>query len=254
MRHTASFLQTFHTGMTEAQRYAGETKPEPVKTATVRNKPAGTRTGRGVTRRISDKQAAFIVKLLSQKDITNLVILPGQTINPIEIPNMGVKGGTALIDKLLNCPNKATNDSVKVINQGSEKQRNFLASLMGQRNLSESDVECYGTISKAITALLAMPKATQTTIIEKGGYTDGTRIFNVYKARAGSHLLVKEYDNGEWTYVGSVNKLPAGTRKMTLEESKVFGQVSFQCCQCATALTDPESQAKGIGPICEGRM
>jgi hypothetical protein len=41
-------------------------------------------------------------------------------------------------------------------------------------------------------------------------------------------------------------------RKMTLEEAVQFGKLYGVCCRCGRTLTDENSIAAGIGPICAG--
>lgn len=77
-----------------------------------------------------------------------------------------------------------------------------------------------------------------------------------------------------WTYAGIIrNQQFSTTAKSTigptapsaralvwfldrLPSTKGFGAMQFwhegKCCRCGRALTDPESIAKGIGPVCEG--
>lgn len=38
--------------------------------------------------------------------------------------------------------------------------------------------------------------------------------------------------------------------RMTLDEAKEYGKVTGTCCNCGRLLTNEESIANGIGPIC----
>lgn len=268
--HRASFLQAFHTGVSETQRKANienNTTEEITTTVPVmvteedtftRKMTAGQRVGRGIVRTISDKQVKFILTLINTRDLSNLTILPGQSINPSEIPNMGVKGGTALIEKLLNCPVKATSYSVSITKQGSVKQQAFLASLMEKHNLAESDIQNYNNISEAISALLKMkstPKA-NTNVVTEGMYTVGnTRIFKVQKARQSDNLYAKELIDGKFEYVaGAITIVRNSGIRMTLDEAKAYGKRTGQCCQCGRELTVKASIDAGIGPICAAKF
>lgn len=236
--------------------YADE-KTAPVAT---RNKPAGQRSGRGYVRTISEKQKGFILSLLSKKDITNLTILPGQTINPDEIGNMGVKGGTALIEKLLNCPNKPLH-SVSIVNQGSPKQQSFLKSLMAQLNLTESDINnrSYASVSDAISELLKETKSMPKVMVKKesiteGMYKVGERIFKVQRSKTSGNLYAKELNGNSFEYAQGAMRIIKAEHRMTLEEAKAYGKATGQCCVCGRELTNEESITNGIGPVCSSKF
>ncbi len=55
---------------------------------------------------------------------------------------------------------------------------------------------------------------------------------------------------------GIVSKLASNptTEKLQLDEAKLFGQLYGVCCACGRLLTDENSIAAGIGPICAGRF
>lgn len=263
-RNRAAWLQAFHTGVSESQRQ------ENIKTSAVTEKDSANsqdtksaprNTGYGKPRQgktVTEKQAALILSLLSQKDTTDLKILHGQTVDPANIGDMEIGRGSALIEKLFACPNKAS-DSTKITNQGSEKQKQFLTSLMTQLNLTESDINEWGykSISDAISHLLQMTKVVKPQVsIEDltGVWTDGTRVIRAYNNQQKTRVLAKEWNNGEFTYLGMAERFVKGMRKMTLEEAKQFGKTTLTCCVCGIELTDPESQDKGIGPVCESKF
>lgn len=292
--HRASFLQAFHTATSETARKAWIASPEfeaakadlpefldegpngidgttslPEDTR-VRNLKAGQTVGRGVVRKITPAQAGFILKLINERDLTGLNILPGQTINPKEIPTMGVKGGSALIEKLLNCPIKSrpitSNDSGKKEILGSPKQLTFITSLLSERILSESDIKnmhsrCNYRASNIISELLAMPKAQKANNTAKEPLAEGmyvtldNRIFKVYENQEHTRMLCKELIDGSFEYLGMAQyKLPKDARKMTIEEAKEYGKVTGTCCVCSRRLTDEGSIEAGIGPICASKF
>ncbi len=41
---------------------------------------------------------------------------------------------------------------------------------------------------------------------------------------------------------------------MTLEQAQEFGKLYGVCCRCAADLTDEDSIARGMGPVCAGKM
>lgn len=85
------------------------------------------------------------------------------------------------------------------------------------------------------------------------------RIFKVYKAVHGSgrqcvKRLVIDGTSGSFEYMGLAAKhLPATARLLSLEEAQAFGKIYGFCVRCGRTLTDEESIAAGIGPVCAGR-
>lgn len=85
-------------------------------------------------------------------------------------------------------------------------------------------------------------------------------IFKVYKALNGSHMLCKklvadkESKTAEFQYVGAPKRHVNHDMKLTLEQAKTFGAIYGVCCVCGRTLTDENSIAAGIGPICAGKF
>lgn len=127
--------------------------------------------------------------------------------------------------------------------------------------------------SRVINVLTACPKKAAPTPSE-GMHKFGGVIFKVLRAVNGSgHLYAKalvwkpcdeplcdEYHGcapvGRWgfEYVqGAVNNLSEATR-LDADEAAEFGQLYGVCCVCGRTLTDEESIARGIGPVCLGKL
>lgn len=155
-------------------------------------------------------------------------------------------------------------------------QTGFLTRLVRERQISEASLQAdldtlnawlaqgatRGQVSTLIERFKGFPRrqdAATSGSIEIGMYVAGDDIFRVYKARAGSHLLVKRLEGSDaagwsYTYVGAAARAlrgMAGLRKMTLSEAQGWGKRTGTCCVCAAHLTDGESIDKGIGPVCE---
>jgi hypothetical protein len=235
---------------------------EPVKT---RNLNAGQKVGRGYVRKISSKQVWLINKLIAERDTTNIVLLPGQTLIPEEIPNMGVKGGTALIDKLFMCdekPKPIANDSVKKELNGSARQIEWITkglngkpSLLSEKGFTQEPDINKLFISHNYSAKSVIKSEVKQDEIMEGMYTDGKRIIRAYSNREKSRILAKELiqedDDYSFSYLGMAERFVKGMRRMTLDEAKAFGRMTETCCVCGIHLSDPDSQKKGIGPWCE---
>lgn len=89
-------------------------------------------------------------------------------------------------------------------------------------------------------------------ITEEGFYKVGEAVFKTKRAQAG-HLYALRLEGTSWEYArGAMGKI--GTEhKLTLEQAKQYGQLTGICCCCGRTLTNEESIAEGIGPICKGK-
>lgn len=107
--------------------------------------------------------------------------------------------------------------------------------------------------------------------------TDDGTIYKVQQARQGSGRLYAKrlqltrctdpgcghpttladdgtHQHGHFVYAaGAIHTLRAD-QKMTLEQAAVFGRLYGVCVRCGADLTDENSIARGIGPICAGRF
>lgn len=172
-------------------------------------------------------------------------------------------------------PRQATTTAATPKQQGQRfeddstpKQRSFIASLRQERGMEAGSFA--GTkreASEEISRLLAMPKAQQPKATrpepEDGIYLDPAKgnetgtIFKVYKMVHGSgrqgvkRLVINEDQTGTFDYCGlAVKHLPETSKKMTLEEAKMFGSIYGFCVRCGATLTDENSIEQGIGPVC----
>jgi hypothetical protein len=238
-----------------------------VKAEPMRRLPAGQKVGRGRVRTISVKQEGFILSLIKARDTTNLHLVTGQSIDPNEIPYMGVKGASALIEKLLGCPFKGTNTPVQTVAvtngiPATEKQINFIKTLADRKgfNLAESLTNLTKqSATRMIETLLSMndkprqiiaPAKTTESELSEGMYQRDGKIFKVYFNQAGSRLLAKELIDGSFEYQGMASRFVKPEHRMTIEQAKQYGKVTGTCCVCSRRLTDEESIAEGIGPVC----
>ena len=143
-------------------------------------------------------------------------------------------------------------------NPASEKQIAFLTTLTSER-VSPVEIDLDNLTSKEasdlITLLLASPRKSVAEL-EVGMYkTADGEIYRVQKSRESGNLYAKRLDliDGFVYEQGAIRKITASDR-MTLDEAKAFGVETGMCCVCGAFLTDPTSVARGIGPICEGRV
>lgn len=159
----------------------------------------------------------------------------------------------------------------------SGAQIDYLRSLMGKREWSESlpsraDIEARinegsldgATVSRIIDALKAAPMAATKRVgtLSVGMYrTSEGVIYRVHESRETGNLYAKRM---EWDMLteskprfeydrGAVYSLTSADR-MTLEEACAWGVETGVCCVCGAFLTDAKSVARGIGPVCGGRV
>lgn len=90
----------------------------------------------------------------------------------------------------------------------------------------------------------------------EGMHAYGGMIWKVQAAVNGSGRVyakaLEEDGDGGWTFTyvpGAVRNLSERTL-LSLDEAKKFGALYGTCCVCARTLTNEESIAAGIGPIC----
>jgi hypothetical protein len=106
----------------------------------------------------------------------------------------------------------------------------------------------------APTATLAGPAELQE---DKTYRAPDGRIFRVVRGSSG-YLYGKLYVStghreGYWDYFQGIRRVD-GLVLLTLDEAMAFGQLTGQCSECQTPLSDPVSIVLGIGPICESRF
>jgi hypothetical protein len=76
----------------------------------------------------------------------------------------------------------------------------------------------------------------------------------VYRIKAGSNWAKVLQPNGKFEYVGNVNRMVRECDRISMERAVELSALTSSCCICGRTLTNPESVAAGIGPICGGRV
>lgn len=142
----------------------------------------------------------------------------------------------------------------------SDKQVAFIEKLLAER-VCESEVKLAELTSfdasLLIKQLLQAPHksapARPTQIAEglaEGLYQTDLGIYRVELSEQGRLYARHLNPAGGWTYErGAVYRLTPSQR-MTLAEAREFGVKYGVCCVCGRLLSDSESVANGIGPIC----
>ncbi|MGV8846363.1 DUF6011 domain-containing protein [Tessaracoccus sp.] len=188
----------------------------------------------------------------------------------------------------------ATATQAEIPTLATQPQLSYIRTLLAQRQVSDpyrTDLEECLTLehlmsrrvaSSVIDSLKAMPYAPKAEVAPaapvslEGMHRLGQDIYKVQLAVHGSGrpyaklLVIDEPDcggcqNGEdcvppcaWgahfeMAPGAIRRLSEATR-LSLEEAATFGQLYGVCCVCGATLTDEDSIAAGIGPICRRKF
>ncbi len=81
-------------------------------------------------------------------------------------------------------------------------------------------------------------------------------VFHCYMGQRSGRLLLKLWDATEkvFSYYAAATRLPAGSVKLTKDECAEFGRATGTCCVCMRHLTNDDSVAAGIGPVCASKF
>ena len=175
--------------------------------------------------------------------------------------------------------NGAPRPRVTTAKLASEKQLTFLTKLLGEKDVpADVAARMQATVnsgeltsakaSEGITWLLARPSKAATVRVQvtapaapKATITDGFyeldgTAYKVQLNQAGTSLYGKKLVEGRWEYVpGVVGVLTRGNAQPLSEElAAKLGHLYGSCVICNRRLTDEESIAKGIGPICASKQ
>lgn len=145
------------------------------------------------------------------------------------------------------------------INKATDRQVSFIQTLLKERVWEQAvDVSVLSSkdASGLIDNLLKAPKDKAKVVVEIGIYqNDKGDIYRVQPSRQTGRLYAKKLVfTGGWEYEsGAIYRLKP-EQKWTLEQAKAFGAETGLCCVCGAFLTDPNSVAEGIGPVCAKRV
>jgi hypothetical protein len=238
-----------------------------------RYKAPGTRSGRGYVRKVSDKQVRFIANLMRSRDTRNLVVLPGGE----DFRNMSLTGARDLIDRLLACPELPKAEQVRI--PATSAQVGYLQTLTtihaydGRTDFESLTKEGASTL---ITQVKTLPKrvaqaptrsasdGSERKLMTSGNeITDGIYerpdgvIVKVQIAKQGSGNLYGKrlnIETGKFEYAQGIMRTLKAEYRMSLEKAQEYGRLYGICIVCGRDLTDEESIARGIGPICADKF
>lgn len=235
----------------------------------------GNQYGAYTVRHASPKQTRFLASLLESRDYSG----KSERVRA-EIDKAARELGTGkvalalsrdVIDALLTCP--VIEGTEQHVYRISDKQANLIRRVADEklggpeavdRAMSTDHVDTVEMITSAtgrklIDGLFAMPRKPHeqapATALDDGMYlTTDNRIFKVQHAVHGSgRQYAKELVDGSFEYArGAIQQLRSEHR-MTLAQAKEFGALYGTCIVCGRTLTDEQSIAAGIGPVCASK-
>lgn len=166
------------------------------------------------------------------------------------------------------------------ISPASERQRNFLLSLMvsktedGSRTIAEAlaadgktpddfvdTLPTRAIVSDTISRFLALPKLDGAGAVPEGFHLANGNVYKVQSNRAGTGSYAKvlvpgaEGEKGHFDYVGRAPfPILSADTILTAEKAAEFGHLYGICARCGATLTDEDSIQRGIGPVCAGKF
>lgn len=171
----------------------------------------------------SEKQVAFIFKLLKEKDIN-------QSSHAVYL---------VAVNSLI------TTNPDGLTKANASKAIDMLLSIKASASTSASHTSTHTSTTKTYTKL------------EAGFYNHDDKVYKVVVSPQTGNTYAKVFtpDNG-WVYAqGAVKTLAqASAPALTLEEAKKYGRIYGVCIVCSRTLTDEGSIAAGIGPICADKF
>lgn len=170
-------------------------------------------------RPITDRQVTFIESLAAQLDPSVAASLLIDSFAVVSIRDLSVQQASRFIDVI-----RPLSDAARAKVRSEER-----------------------VVREAVAAV---------TGLTLGIYQNGDRVYRVYPNQKGTVLLAKLWDTTthEWVYVGAAARFVTGEMRMTEAGAKEFGDTWGVCAWCGRTLSDPESLARGIGPVCARRV
>lgn len=213
-----------------------------MKATTLAGVPAGTVVfGKNEVRQLSEKQQAFILKLLSERKYDPAMI-------PLVDGTINVRHASRIIDYLLSCPYIS-------VPMPSDKAVGFLKALMEQRQDPQNRLAGFNldTANRdEVSAMINYLKSNdyKRITLEVGAYEYNGIVYSVRESQNGN-LYAVHWVDGVWSdrdyrIVRSID--PA--TKLTFAQALRFGTQTGVCVYCHRTLTDAKSVSQGMGDWC----
>lgn len=202
----------------------------------------------------TDKQLWLIKKLVDERGLNIADWAPTNKSN-----------ASTMIDKLMGMR------VAPVIRMATEKQISYLRDLLRDRDWEgDAEVETvnelqdgeisFAAASAAIDRLMGYRRRARgqapTHGIREGRYAytvDGGATADHYRVTRDGRIKVWSA-GGEWPYTGKgLNEALTWIKNNPREAAALFGQLTSTCGRCGRDLSDDESRALGLGPVCAGK-
>lgn len=244
--HTARFLQTFHTGQTQAQRteasqtatptdqrdvdpaavafargqrYTPVTAPSPIGSFDFQHQGFSVKIGSGL---LTEKQATYIISLLGSKQVHETLV-EGLKVRLSQ--GLAKFAASQVIDDLKKLPAKPVELSDRFqppLPSASEKKA-------------------------------AVDVADGRYAVEENG---SLKFFKVKNGRRPGFVFLDVQASDEWYPVRNVSRIHSILLLIAKDEEAAmirYGHALGVCGRCGRTLTDEASRAAGIGPICAAK-
>jgi hypothetical protein len=219
--------------------------------AAQRYAPRPTRNGAVVGREMTAKQRDFIVALaldVRRLQAASLLLAP-------------LPGGVSVKDRDMIAadmiaPATIVREVQATLNRTDIGARTLITNMIAQRDRARADFRA----KQAKYGKTASSDASAAAPLTPGTYrTPDGRVYRVVPSRTSGRMYASVFTPGDTPESGSWDYAPGATHRITLahrlteEQEREFGRAYGWCCRCGRLLTDPDSVAAGIGPICAGK-
>lgn len=158
---------------------------------------------------------------------------------------------------------KCSNGFAPAVQLATEAQRELIIKMCNERGMDMS-TEKYSVpdhltrddARATITALknVPVPRASNPMSIDEPGlFLLSGGVYKVVRSTAGK-LYAKQLEGTSWVYAPGVVRDLTEAHRMTVEQAQEYGVATGVCCMCGIELTNPESIALGIGPVCRTKF
>lgn len=204
-------------------------------------------------------QRSLVTRLLNERNTAGTEFANPAWRDETTISRLTKESASETIDALFKLPLLVDGPPM------TPAQEKFISTLLAERDLTDTKYAGFTEAPRmtrvqaheSIDALLDLPTLKVAERCGEGVYFLNGRVFKVKVAVHGSgRLYAQELDpeTGRWSRAsGMVNALTEENR-MTPEQAAEFGRLYGVCALCGRTLTDEESIARGIGPVCAGKL
>lgn len=143
--------------------------------------------------------------------------------------------------------------------KATERQAEFLANLLSERAHDLGDLDpaevTAARASGLIEQLLSAPRAA----VAAHGIREGRYAFEIAPGEARFYRVTRQgrirvqAGPSEHPYNGKLNADLEWIKANPREAASLYGRLIEKCGRCGLALTDDESRARGLGPVCAGK-